>query len=71
MPKKPSGNFDQQKYTNQWKKENMKVVSAAYSSSFVKEFNEACAILDVSKSSVIREAMKQTIEKAQKKNQGD
>ncbi len=64
MPKKPSGNFDQQKYTNQWKKENMMTVRAAYSSGFVKEFKEACAALGVSQSSVFREAMQKTIEEA-------
>ena len=71
MPKKPSGNFDQQKYIHEWNKEHMMTVRAAYSSGFVKEFKEACTILNISQSSVFREAMIQTIEKAQKKNQGD
>jgi len=64
MPRKPSGNFDQQKYMAQWQKEHMTIISARYTNDFAKEFKEACKVLGISQSDVIRQAMIQTIEKA-------
>lgn len=42
----------------------MKIVKVEYSNSFVDEFKAACKTLGVSQSSVIREAMEETIKKA-------
>jgi len=67
MPRKASGNFDQNKYMNDWKKENMKQVGASYKSEFVNEFKAACEALGTSQSDVFREAMQATIEKASSK----
>lgn len=61
-----SKNFDQLKYQEEWKKKNMKRISALFKNDFVDEFKEACKILKVSQSDVIREAMNITIEKAKK-----
>ncbi len=58
--------FNQAEYINGWKKENMSLVGASYKTEFVKEFKEACKKLGVSQSSLIRELMNQTIEKANK-----
>ena len=44
----------------------MKRISALFKNDFVDEFKEACKILKVSQSDVIREAMNITIEKAKK-----
>ena len=64
MPKKPSGEFDQNKYISEWKKDHMKYVNCAYRSDFVDEFREACKKLGVKQSEVVRQAMIDTIEKA-------
>ena len=64
MPKKASGNFDQDKYVAEWKKQNMKYVKAAYRKEFVDQFRKACSVLDISQSEVIRKAMEETIRKA-------
>ena len=64
MPRKASGNFDQNKYMNGWKKNNMKQVSAGYKTEFVEEFKVSCQKLGISQSDVFREAMQATIEKA-------
>jgi len=64
MPKKASGNFDQKKYIQDWKKQNMKSVKVTYKNEFVDLFKTACSILGVSQSEVIREAMEQAIKKA-------
>jgi hypothetical protein len=66
MDKKIDSKFDSVKYRNEWKKQNMSQVRAAYASSFVAEFKQACSDLGVSQASVIREAMQQTIEKSKK-----
>lgn len=34
--------FNQRKYIDQWKKENMKQVAASYKKEFVEEFKKAC-----------------------------
>ena len=67
MPKKASGNFDQMKYMQEWKKQNMKIVSASYKADFVAEFKEACQKLGIKQSDVIRQAMIETIERAERK----
>ena len=54
-------------YIQKWKKENMTIVSARYKNDFVSEFKNACKILGISQSDVIRQAMIRTIERAQKK----
>lgn len=61
--------FDQTKYTNEWKKKNMSMITASYKTEFVTEFREACKILGVSQSSLIRKMMEETIEKAKKNKQ--
>lgn len=65
MPKKASGEFDQIKYQNVWKKQNMKQVGGSYKNEFVEEFKAACKKLGVSQSEVIRAAMEETIRKAE------
>ena len=58
--------FDQQKYTNDWNKQNMKCISASYKTDFVHEFKVACKVLGISQSTVIRKAMNETIELSKK-----
>lgn len=65
--KSEKGKFDQTKYTNEWKKQNMSMITASYKTEFVQEFREACKILGVSQSSLIRSMMEETIEKAKHK----
>jgi len=67
MPRKSSGEFDQIKYQNDWKKENMKQVGGSYKNEFVEQFKAACKKLGVSQSEVIKSAMEETIEKANAK----
>lgn len=59
--------FNQTKYINEWKKDNMKAVKAEYKTEFVDEFKEACKTLGIKQSEVIRQAMIETIEKAKAK----
>ena len=47
MPKKANGEFNQKNYIAEWKRKNMKYVSAAFKSEFVEEFREACKKLNV------------------------
>lgn len=56
--------FNETMYKRAWQKEHMKTISAKFKNEFVDEFKEACAKLGISQADVIREAMKQTIEKA-------
>lgn len=58
-------------YLKNWKKENMATISARYKKEFVTEFKKACQVLGISQSDVIRKAMIQTIEQAQKKEPQD
>lgn len=58
--------FDQKKYMNEWKKENMKQIKFSYKTDFVEEFKNACSTLDIAQSKVIREKMEETIMKANK-----
>ena len=58
--------FNENKYKNDWKKENMKVVKGTYKKDFVDEFKEACKILGMTQSEVIRKAMQETIDCAAK-----
>lgn len=67
MARKASGEFDQIKYQNVWKKQNMKQVGGSYKNEFVEEFKTACKMLGVSQSEVIRAAMEETIRKAEGK----
>ena len=64
MPRKASGNFNQSKYINEWKKDNMKSIKVSYKTDFVELFKSACSKLGVTQSQVIREAMEETIKKA-------
>ena len=59
--------FDEEKYKQQWQKENMATVIAKYNKEFVNEFKEACKKLDVKQSAVIRKTMQETIDQANKK----
>ena len=70
MPRKPKNNepFNQNEYINSWKKENMGVVKASFKKDFVTEFKDACKILGIKQSDVIRKAMQETIEEARKSN---
>lgn len=56
--------FDEDKYKNDWKKKNMTQVKGMYKNDFVLEFKDACNVLKLTQSEVIRNAMIQTIEKA-------
>lgn len=58
------GEFNQNKYIQEWKKEHMTKVTAAYNKEFVEQFKTACKKLGITQSKVIREAMEATIEKA-------
>ena len=55
--------FNQYKYMNDWKKDNMSHVGAQYKKDFVDEFKIACKGLGISQSEVIRKAMEETIER--------
>lgn len=46
----------------------MKQVKAQYKADFVNQFKEACIVLGITQSEVIRKAMIQTIKKANKDN---
>lgn len=58
--------FDEEKYKVEWKKENRDTVIAKYNKDFVNEFKEACKKLGVKQLSVIRKAMQEIIDKANK-----
>lgn len=58
--------FDQIQYQNSWIKENNATVKASFKKEFVLEFKEACKVLNKSQSSVIRDAMEETIKKSKK-----
>lgn len=60
--------FNQSKYIQEWSKQNMKQVKAQYKADFVDQFKEACIVLGITQSEVIRKAMIETIEKANKDN---
>ena len=53
--------FDNEKYKQEWKKANMLQVKAAFKADFVKDFREACDLLNIKQSDVIRQAMIDTI----------
>lgn len=69
MPRKPKDNmpFDQNKYMANWKKANMKSVQSSYKKEFVDEFKKACNTLGITQSDVIRQAMQDMIDRANKK----
>lgn len=69
MPRKTKDGkpFDQNRYNNEWGKENMALVGARYKKEFVNEYKKALKKLDLKNSDVIREMMKETIEKANQK----
>lgn len=58
--------FNENEYKREWRKENMKTVRASFKSDFVDQFKEACKILGISQADAIREAMNNTIQKADK-----
>ena len=58
--------FNQIDYQNSWIKENNATVKASFKKEFVLEFKEACKVLNKSQSSVIRDAMEETIKKSKK-----
>lgn len=59
---------NQYSYMYEWQKEKMSAITVKYKKEFVSEFKEACKSLGISQSDVIRQAMIQTIEQAQKKS---
>ncbi len=66
MPRKTKDGqpFDQQKYVNNWAKQNMKSVSAQYKAEFVTEYKEALKKLGLKNSDMIRTMMQEIIAKA-------
>lgn len=56
--------MEEKKDPNEWSKKNMLFVRAKYKSEFVLEFKEACKKLGVTQSDVFREAMQETVKKA-------
>ncbi|MGM9946749.1 hypothetical protein [Floccifex sp.] len=64
-----SEKFNQTKYINEWAKQNMATVIGKYKKEFVAEFKEACKILGIKQSEVIRNAMIETINKAKEKGE--
>lgn len=62
MPRKPSGNFDQNAYIHEWTRQNMKRINVSYSAKFVDEFREACDYLKLSQSQVVKKAMQEVID---------
>ncbi|MBF1551821.1 MAG: hypothetical protein HXO08_09270 [Prevotella salivae] len=67
MPKTSNGDFNQKEYNAKWRAENMMRVSATYKNEFVLAFREACQKLGVTQADVIRNAMQETIYKAENK----
>lgn len=67
MPKISNGDFNQKEYNAKWRAENMMRVSATYKNEFVLAFREACQKLGVTQADVIRNAMKEMIDKANRK----
>jgi hypothetical protein len=67
MPKTSNGDFNQKEYNAKWRAENMMRVSATYKNEFVLAFREACQKLGVTQADVIRNAMKEMIDKANRK----
>lgn len=53
------------KAASEWAMKNWKAIAFRFPPEEVEEFKEACKTLGVSQSSVIREAMRQTVQKAQ------
>ncbi len=56
---------------DKYNKEKMTIVSARFKNEFAEEFKQACKALGVSQADVIRDAMNQTIEKANALNELD
>ena len=56
--------FNENEYKRDWKKENMKTVRASFKNDFVDQFKEACKNLGITQADAIREAMNNTIQKA-------
>nr|DAN34716.1 MAG TPA: hypothetical protein [Bacteriophage sp.] len=67
MPKTSNGDFNQKEYNAKWRAENMMRVSATYKNEFVLAFREACQKLGVTQADVIRNAMQEMIDKANRK----
>ena len=59
--------FNQKEYIAEWRSKNMMRVSATYKNEFVLVFREACQKLGISQAEVIRNAMQETIYKAENK----
>ncbi len=59
--------FNQKEYIAEWRSKNMMRVSATYKNEFVLAFREACQKLGISQAEVIRNAMQETICKAENK----
>lgn len=52
---------------NEWQYKNMKQLAYRFNENFINEFKNACNILNVSQRSIIEQAMRETIRKANKK----
>lgn len=57
-------------YMYGWQKEKMSAITVRYKKEFVQEFKEACKSLNKSQSEIIKQAMIQTIEEANKNSRG-
>lgn len=68
MPRKTKDGqpFNQAKYMYEWSKENMLSVAAKYNREFVLEFRDALKKLNLKQSDVIRNAMQDVIDEANK-----
>lgn len=68
MPRKTKDGqpFNQQSYQNDWKKQNMKTVSASYKADFVDEYKAALKKIGQKNSEAIRMMMEEVIERAKK-----
>lgn len=58
--------FNQAEYKKEWEKENMALMGARFKKEFVQEFKKACNTLNIKQSDVLRKAMQEVIEKANK-----
>ena len=65
MPKKEEARFDRNKYNSAWSSKNLTTVSARYKPEFVNQFKQACKILGISQSEILRTAMQEAIDKAE------
>lgn len=59
---------DKYKAQKKYAKSNIKKLSCSFNKDFVEQFVEACHALGITQAQVVREAMQNTIDQAQKKS---